>query len=177
MICLLLAIPYPTREILEILVKEELYIESSLSNNSWNLPRSDVLIVNVTLKLLTLLLIILIGIISLSNNIKYNLFNISELKLSYFSVIKNKLSFFTILLTLLSSIFSLIWVPMLLLKVDPVSINTLYFCAISTHLLCRTFAPSFERSSISVYDNSSIFLASVILFGSVEYTPSTSEKM
>ena len=38
----------------------------------------------------------------------------------------------------------------------------------STHLLCNTFAPSFEISCISSYDNSDIFLASCILFGCVE---------
>ena len=41
----------------------------------------------------------------------------------------------TILLTLLSSIFSFMIVPIFSLNVDFVSISTLYFSAISTHLL------------------------------------------
>ena len=48
-----------------------------------------------------------------------------------------------------STILSQITVPILLLNVEPVSIRTLYFCAISTHLLCKTLAPSLDKSNIS----------------------------
>ena len=86
-------------------------------------------------------------------------------------------SFLTTLLIVFSSMISEITVPGLLLKVDFVIIGILNFSPISTHLLWRTFAPSLDISSISSYDNADNFWASSTLFGSVVYTPSTSENI
>ena len=76
------------------------------------------------------------------------------------------ISFWITLFIVFSSIISVIIVPALLLKVDLVMIGILNLSPISTHLPCKTFAPSLDNSIISLYEIADNFFASIILLGS-----------
>ena len=69
---------------------------------------------------------------------------------------------------------SLTIVPLALCRLESTISLTLYFFAISTERLFKTFAPRLASSSISSYEISSSFAAVFTILGSVVYTPSTS---
>ena len=70
-----------------------------------------------------------------------------------------------------------ILVPSLLVNVDFTCNGIWYIIAVCTADGCMTLAPSEDNSSISSYEILSIFFATGILFGSLEYIPSTSVKI